>query len=165
MRKTIDNQLAFGSVDISQITFDTRSRDDIPQILRGLQHIYTQKETREKIFQILEEKMLSNKDKKNGRPGMDLWKILVMGALRLNLNWDYDRLHEMVNNHKTIRKMLGHGFFDSDEAYNLQTLKDNVRLLTPEILGEINKVVVDSGHTLVKKKTKNFSRVSVTRLS
>lgn len=154
MRKTIDSQLSFGSVDISQITFDTKSRDDIPQILRGLQHIYMQKETREKIFQILERKMLSNKNKKNGRPGMDLWKILVMGSLRLNLNWDYDRLHEMVNNHKTIREILGHGFFDSKETYNLQTLKDNVKLLTPEILSEINKVILDSGHALIKKKSR-----------
>jgi len=36
-------------------------------------------------------------DSNNGRPGMDLWKILVLGALRLNLSWDYDRLHEMAN--------------------------------------------------------------------
>ena len=73
----------------------------------------------------------ANVDANNGRPGMSLWKILVMGVLRLNLNWDYYRLLEMVNQHKTIRQMLGHGFRDEDEAYNLQTLKDNVSLLTP----------------------------------
>jgi IS5 family transposase len=105
-------------------------------------------------LKILEEKVSPNRDKKNGRPGMDLWKILVMGSLRLNLNCDYDRLHEMVNNHRTIREMLGHHFFDADEPYNLQTIKDNVRLLTPEVLGEINQVVVEAGHALVKKKIK-----------
>ena len=154
MRKIIDNQLAFGTIDISKIKFDIKSRDDIPQILKGLQYIYTQKDSREKTFQILERKITPNVDKKNGRPGMDLWKILVMGSLRLNLNLDYDRLHELVNNHKTIREMLGHGIFDAEETYNLQTIKENVRLLTPEMLCEINKVVVDAGHNLVKKKTK-----------
>jgi hypothetical protein len=66
----------------------------------------------------------------SGRPGMDSWKILVMGSLRLNLNCDYDRLLELVNNHKTIRQMLGHGFTDDDLSYHLQTLKDNVQLFT-----------------------------------
>ena len=30
--------------------------------------------------------------------------------------------------------MLGHGLMDNDKTYPLQTLKDNVKLLTPEIL-------------------------------
>lgn len=30
------------------------------------------------------------------------------GVLRLDLNWDHDRLQEQVNNHRTIRQMLGH---------------------------------------------------------
>lgn len=152
MRKTIDNQLEFGAIDISQIKLDIKSRDDIPQVLKGLQYIYMQEKIREKIFQILEQKIAPEQDKNNGRPGMDLWNILVMGTLRLNLNWDYDRLHEMVNNHKTIKEMLGHDFFDRDKSYNLQTLKDNVKLLTPEILSEISKIVVDAGHELVKEK-------------
>jgi hypothetical protein len=158
MRKVIDTQLVFGMIDISQIKFDIKSRDDIPQILMGLQYIYTQEDVRKKIFKILEDKVSPNTDKTNGRPGMDLWKILVMGSLRLNLNCDYDRLHEMVNNHKTIREMLGHSLFDTDARYHLQTIKDNVQLLTPETLSEINKVVVDAGHVLVKKKDKNNLR-------
>lgn len=154
MRKVIENQLKFGTIDISQIKFDPKSRDDIPQILKGLQYLYTNSESRKKLFKVLEEKVAPKSDKMNGRPGMDLWKILVMGTLRLNLNCDYDRLHELVNNHKTIREMLGHSYFDADEPYHLQTLKDNVKLLTPEILFEINQIVVDAGHKLVKKKTK-----------
>ncbi len=124
----------------------------------GLQYIYTQQDVRNKIFKILEEKVSPNTDKTNGRPSMDLWKILVMGSLRLNLNCDYDRLHEMVNNHKTIREMLGHSLFDTDAPYHLQTIKDNVKLLTTETLSEINKVVVDAGHVLVKKKDKSNLR-------
>jgi hypothetical protein len=42
-------------------------------------------------------------DPSNGRPGMDLWKVLVLGSLRLSLNCDDDRVHELANNHKTLR--------------------------------------------------------------
>jgi len=34
----------------------------------------------------------------------------------------------------------------------MQTLKDNVKLLTPELLEQINQVVVQAGHILLKKK-------------
>ncbi len=87
-----------------------------------------------------------------GRPGMMWWKIFVMGTLRLSLNCDYDRLQELVNHHNTIRQMLGHSSFtDDDKVYSLQTLKDNVQLFTPEILDEINQVVVRAGLKLKKK--------------
>ena len=40
MRKAINPQLHLGEADIAAIQFDPRSRDDIPRILRGLQHLY-----------------------------------------------------------------------------------------------------------------------------
>jgi hypothetical protein len=83
---------------------------------------------------------------------MDLWNILVLGTIRLNCAWDYDKLREMANNHKTLRQMLGHGIEEDDKQYPLQTLKDNVSLLTPAVLDRINQVVVQSGHKLVRKK-------------
>ena len=89
---------------------------------------------------------------------MNLWTIFVMGVLRLDLNWDYDRLQEQVNNHKTIRQMLGHSTLFDEHYYELQTLKDNVRLLTPELLDEVNQLVVKMGHDLVKKKGKEVLR-------
>jgi hypothetical protein len=46
--------------------------------------------------------------------------------------------------------MLGHGLFDPT-SYHYQTLKDNVALLTPELLDKINQIVIDAGHELVKK--------------
>jgi hypothetical protein len=82
---------------------------------------------------------------------MTLWKILVLGTLRLSLNWDYDRLLEMVHQHRTIRQMLGHGWTDEETSYALQTLKDNVSLLTPELLDRINQVVVRAGHQVLGK--------------
>lgn len=144
-------QLQFGQIDIGQITFDPRSRDDIPQLLRGLQYIYTTPAVREEVFRILLETMAQQVNVRNGRPGLDLWKVLVMGTLRLYLNWDYDRLLDQVNHHRLIRQMLGHGLLDDELPYKLQTLKDNVGLLTVEALDRINQVVVQAGHVVLKK--------------
>jgi hypothetical protein len=85
-----------------------------------------------------------------------------MGVLRLNLNCYYDRLHNLVNNHKTIRQILGHGVVDDRHDYYLQTLKDNVSLLTPEMLDQINQVVVNAGHELSKKKRTRRRPIAVT---
>ena len=152
MRQVQPLQLKLGEIDIASIQFNPRSRDDIPQLLRGLQYLYSEEKIRKSLFQLLVTITPEDVDTHNGRPGLSLWKILVMGTLRLNLNWDYDRLLEMVNNHKTIREMLGHGLHDEGEPYKLQTLKDNVRLLTPELLDQVNQLVVGAGHRVLKKK-------------
>jgi IS5 family transposase len=157
MRQVKYPQLRVGETPIAEIKINLKSRDDIPPLLLGLQYIYTTVDLHHKVFAILEQQIKPGTDKKNGRPGMELWRILVFGVLRLNLNWDYDRLVEMANNHKTIRFMLGHSSFNDDYEYKLQTLKDNVSLLTPEILDEINAVVVEGGHNLVKKKKRRAS--------
>ncbi len=47
--------------------------------------------------------------------------------------------------------MMGIGTYE-ETKFNLQTIKDNVRLLTPEMLEKISKIAVDSGHKLLKKK-------------
>lgn len=143
--------MLIGEVNVSTVSFNLRSRDDIPKILRALQHIYTNETLRENIFALLDKTIAPGVNKANGRPGMTLWRILVCGVLRLDLNCDYDRLLELVNQHTTLREMLGHGPFD-EHLYSLQSLKDNVRLFTPELLDQINQLVVASGHVLVKKK-------------
>jgi transposase, IS5 family len=152
MRKTIDPQMQLGEVDISKIEFDPRSRDDIPKLLKGLQYIYCTPELRGKVFKILEEIVPTGTNANNGRPGMDLWKIFVLGTIRLNCDWDYDRLKEMADHHMGLREMLGHNLFNRKDKYALQTLRDNVSLLTVEVLDKINVVVVEAGHSLVKKK-------------
>lgn len=52
---------------------------------------------------------------------MDLWKILVLGTLRLNCNWDYDKVHDIANEHNKVREFLGHTIYELDQRYGLQT--------------------------------------------
>lgn len=158
MRKVIDIgfQMKFGEVDISAINIDARCRDEIPQLLRGLQFIYGKPETREETFRILEDEVPVN-DTGNGRPGMHLWQILVLAALRVNCNWDWDKIMYMANTHGQIRQMMGIGEWD-DKTFSLQTIKDNVALLKPETLDKISTLVVSEGHKLVKKKDEDELR-------
>jgi hypothetical protein len=159
MREVIEPQMQIGEQDIGAIWLDPKSRDDIPQLLRGLQYIYTTPEVRERIFAILEEvRPLRSEeagservDADNGRPGMSQWKILVLGVLRLALNADYDRIRELANEHNTIRQFLGHGDWTDTYRYPMQTLRDNLRLFTPELLDRINQEVVRAGHKALKK--------------
>jgi hypothetical protein len=124
--------MQIGQTDIADIVIDVTSRDDISMILLGLQHIYTTKPLRKAVFKILEEVIplkeaddtadLAAVDANRGRPGiMDQWRILV----------------------------LGHGIFTSDKDYRLQTLKDNLKLFTPEIMSRINVEVIRAGYHLL----------------
>ena len=163
MREIKRRQMQLGEVSIESIEFDIKSRDDIPQILKGLQYLYCNQDIRNKIFEVLERLIPAKVNKNTGRPGLCLWNILVLGMLRLNLDWNYDRLQQMANNHQKIRQMLGHGDFDK-HYYNLQTLKDNIGMFTPQILDEINQIIVAAGHKLVKKKIRNRYVGAVIRL-
>ncbi len=151
MRKIIDLQMEFWKKDIADIQFDLQSRDEIPKLLIGLQHIYTTRKIREEVFKILT-RIVPRESRESGRPGMDLWKILVLGTLRANGNFDHDEVHELANNHRTLRLMLGHNETDTSSLYALQTIKDNLSLLTPELLDEINQIVVRTGHSLIMKQ-------------
>ncbi len=85
---------------------------------------------------------------------MYFWNIFVLAMIKLDLNCDYDRLHELANQHATIRQMLGIGKFDKT-CFELKTIQNNVRLFTPEILDQINTVIVKFGHKVVSKKKKS----------
>ena len=165
MRSVFHSQLNLGEEDIAKIKLDPKSRDDIPQLLAGLQYIYTHVDVRQAVFNILAEVVPCRTGSENsgkastdkGRPGMEQWRILVLGTLRLGLDADYDRIHELANQHCTVRQMLGHGFADYKDQYHLQTIKDNLSLFTLELLDRINQEVVRSGHTLLKKNGANLS--------
>jgi hypothetical protein len=169
MRLVITPQRSLDEIDIAAVQLDPRSRDDIPQLLRGLQHIYTEPALRERVFAILREILpkhangLDLVDAKVGRPGMLQWRILVLGVMRLGLNADYDRVQEPANNHNKLRQMLGHGEWTATFEYKTQTLKDNLQLFTPEILERIHQEVVNAGHVLLKKRPTSRSPRVVTR--
>lgn len=158
MRKLEELQKKFGEVDISEIEIDLSCRDEVPKLLMGLKYMYSNPEIKTKIFQIFDELVPQKTKNRLGRKGMTVWEIFVLGMIRLNCNWDYDKLQDQANNHKTIRQMLGKAEF-SGGRYALKTLKENISLFTPEILSKINEVVVKAGHELMGKKAKKGLKV------
>lgn len=151
MRKYFQQQLEFGITPIHMVELNMKSRHRFVRILRGLQYVFETPSINKEVFKILDKKIIGDK-KQTGRPGMDLWEILVLGTVKLNLNIDYDMLHDLTNEHNALRGILGiqRSDFRPGRKYSLQSLKDNVRLLDEETIYEISELVVKSGHKLVK---------------
>lgn len=152
MRNTINPQLELGTLGIEDIELDRKSRDDIPALLIGLQHLYSNANSRVRLLTLMEEHILPGIDRTVGRPGMEMWRILVLGVVKQGLGCDFDRLHELANQHMTLRQFLGHADIWDKHRYNYQTLVDNVSLLPPELLVEMNHLIVESGHAVARKK-------------
>ena len=77
MRHRYSPQPDFQVVPIEKIQLPTKSRDELPPILAGLQWIWIHPTLKAEIFALLEAAILAGK-KATGRTGMDLWQILVL---------------------------------------------------------------------------------------
>ena len=154
MRQPFPAQPALNIQPIEQVVIPLKSRDELPPILAGLQWIWTHPTLKQAIFSLLETRLLADK-KATGRPGMDLWQILVFGVVRLGLDTDYDRLEHLANYDTLLRQMLGVAAVPWGAAarvFNHQTLRDNVALLDDALLQEINALVAAHGRAVFKKK-------------
>jgi IS5 family transposase len=151
MRQRFEQQLDLRITAISDIQIPTKSRDELPAVLRALQHIFITPSLNEKVFHLLEEQICKDK-KKTGRKGMDLWHVLVLAVLRHALDTNWDRLHLMANGDRYVRNILGVLALGEDDEFQYQTILDNVSLIDESLLLSINDIVVEAGHSLVKKK-------------
>jgi len=157
MRQRFEQQTTLGILPIGEVEFTPRtlkSRDELPPVLLALQHLYVTPELNEAVFSLLE-KQVCNGKKKTGRPGMDLWHILVLAVVRHTLDTNWDRLEHIANNDLLIRRILGvyvEKFGIKEQEFHYQTIVDNVSLIDQELLIQINELVVRHGHDLLKKK-------------
>ena len=87
MREVHRSQFQLGQVPVEKVWINPKSRDDIPAVLKGLQHIWCDEALRARLFVLLDEHILPEADRTVGRPGMDLWQILVLGVLKQGLGW------------------------------------------------------------------------------
>jgi len=155
MRQRFDPNPMFQVNPIEEIEIPLDSRDELPPTLAGLQWIWCHPTLKERIFGLLEQKILAGKQA-TGRTGMDLWQILVLGVTRLALDADWDRLEHLANYDSLLRQMLGvplTSWGQPGKKYNHQTLRDNVALLDAALLKEINGLVAAAGRAEFKKKS------------
>jgi transposase, IS5 family len=151
MRQRFEQQLDLRITPISDVTIPTKSRDELPPTLRALQYIFVTPSINEKIFDLLEEKICKGK-KKTGRPGMDLWHLLVLAVVRQSLDTNWDRLTWLANYDTKLRNILGVIADGSEDEFEYQNILDNVSLVDEELLQKVNDIVVEAGMQLTKKK-------------
>ena len=154
MRKRFEQQIVIGQLLIKDTIIPTAKRSGaLPGLCAALKEIFVTPHWNEKVFEVLENKILS-KNNKTGRPGMDLWQIFVLSQVRLCQNISYDELHDLANHHKLVRQIMGietTHIFDRQEI-GYQRIIDNVGLLDDETVKELNNIIVAFGHEVFKKK-------------
>lgn len=162
MRQRFERQLDLGQTPIEQVPIPPKSRDELPPVLRGLQWIFQTPEVNEQIFQLLEQKVKGTKQA-TGRPGMDLWHVLVLGVVRLALDCDDDRLEYLVHYDTLLRRIMGlesHFRGELGKGFHQKTLNENVCHVDEALLAAINAIVVKAGRPLFKKKDDEPSRAN-----
>lgn len=160
MRKRFEQQFVLGRLPIEETEIPTEKRSGaLPALCAALKEIFTTPEWNEKIFVILEDKILSGKQK-TGRTGMDLWQIFVLSQVRLCQNISYDELHHMANYDSLIRQIMGveSGFGYEKYKFKYQNIVDNVSLLDDETVRALNQIIVEFGHGVFKKKEEEALR-------
>lgn len=151
MRKRFEVQLILGQTPIEKVIIPLKSRDELPPTLASLKWIFTTPEINEEVFELLESKVTAGK-KQTGRPGMDLWQILVLGVCRMALDCNYDRLEDMANHHSLIRQIMGLPVeMEENSKFHYKTLSDNVAHVDEKLLEQINEIVIRHGRTKLKK--------------
>lgn len=161
MRQRFEQQMSLRTVAIADVKFPLKSRDELPPVLKALQYIFITPELNEKVFQLLEEKICRGK-KKTGRKGMDLWHILVLAVARHTLSTNWDRLEHLANYDELVRKIMGvytTAFNEEKIEFAYQSILDNVQLIDEELLQQINQLIVQAGHSLLKKKEQEELRL------
>ena len=157
MRTVIELRRPLGSIPIEDIKPDAKSRDDTPSLPVGLQAVYKDEALRNELFALLDKHIFPDRRRDTGRPGMELWSILAVGVLKQGLRCDCDRLQDQADGHIKIRQMLGHGNPDESEC-ELQNIRDNEELMTPELLREVSRLIARADAKLSKKAWRGVGR-------
>lgn len=156
MRNRFEQQLTLGQIPIEQTYINPKRKFALDELLAALRAIYCTPEYNEKIFSILEKNINAGKHR-TGRKGMDLWCIFVLAQVRLCLDISYEMLHNLANNHRTLRQLMGveREFGYEPVEFEYKTIYENVSMVSDELIAELNNVIVEFGQGEVFKKKEN----------
>jgi len=149
MRKAFDCQRRFDSQAVLDVRLNLDCRDEIVPILKALQHVYGQHKLRDDILAAVAEDVNHRSSPKRGRQGMDYWQILVLAAVRLGCNLDYDKLQDLAEQHRALRHIMGIGDWEEDARFDWRRIQDNLTKIRPETIERINHLIAAEGHRLV----------------
>ena len=148
MRKSFSSQQRFDCRGVLGVQLNLECRDEMIPILAALQHIYSQPERRDAILDLVVEDVNQDSRDDVGREGMDYWQILVLAAVRLGCNLDYDKLQDLAEQHRNLRHILGIGDWREATDFGWRRIRDNVCLLKPATIEKISHSIVAAGHRL-----------------
>ena len=133
----------------------------------ALQHIYGQPKLRDEILDLISDDVNQDARDDVGREGMDYWQILVLAAVRLGCNLDYDKLQDLAEQHRSLRHIMGLGDWSEEANFGWRRIRDNVCLLKPTTIEKISHLIVAEGHRLqpeAAKQTRADSFVAETNI-
>ena len=76
------------------------------------------------------------------------WQVVVLAAVRLGCNYDYDKLQDQVENHRSLRGILGVGDWDDKDGFAWRRIRDTLCQLKPETIAKLNHGIVRAGQDL-----------------
>lgn len=148
MRKTHAKQYRFDTSPIAQVELNVECRDEIICVLLGLQYLYTDSALRMEVIRLVAADISEDSRTDVGRPGMDYWQVIVLAAVRLGCNFDYDKLQDQVENHRALRSIMGIGDWQALDGFNFRTIRDTLCLLKPATISQLNEAIVTAGHAI-----------------
>ena len=154
MRLRYQEQPRLDCPEVNRIELNLKCRDEIIPILRALQHVYSQVPLRREILELVGKDVNAGSSPDHGRMGLSYWTIMVLAAVRLGCNFDYDKLQDLAEQHRTLRLMMGIGDWQDEEDFDWRRIRDNLCLLQPATLEKINHLLVGAGHQLAPKAIK-----------
>ena len=151
MRSKFMPQMPLGAVPIAEIEFDVFCRHELVPILMALQHLYVNRpRVINEICALIEADITALPSAKLGCTGLTYWEVLVLAALRLGANLDYDQLSDLATCHRKIRQMMGISDWDL-KRYPKSTIHDNLSSLLAVTIEAISHLIVAEGHRLRPK--------------
>jgi IS5 family transposase len=149
VRVAYQEQSSLDCPPVNAVPLNLNCRDEIIPILRALQHVYGQVQLRREILDLVGNDVNAGSSPDHGRTGLSYWTITVLAAVRLGCNFDYDKLQDLAEQHRTLRLMMGIGDWQEEADFDWRRIRDNLCLLRPETLVKINHLLVAAGHQLV----------------
>ncbi len=167
MRKAFSRQQRLDCPSIGEVELNLECRHELIPVLMALRHIYSRPEVRDRILGLIAQDV--NKDSRTdcGREGFDYWQVLVLAAVRLGCNLDYDQLQDLAEQHRKLRQIMGIGEWDDKTSFDWQRIRDNICLLRPSTIDSISHAIVAEGHRLepdAAKKVRGDSFVVETNI-
>lgn len=148
MRKAFSSQLRFDCSPIGQVQLNIECRDEIIPILSAMQYLYKHPELRKNVTSLIAEDVNADTRDDVGREGYSYWEILVLAAVRMGCNLNFDKLQDLAENHRALRGVMGIGDWDQSTSFDWRRIRENVCKLKPSTIERINQVIVSHGQEL-----------------